>query len=161
MTRRCFRVNSDGSLTAKDFFSANNNSKLDQDDTDFGAGGPMSLPAGFGTAAHPHLMVQSGKDGRVFLLDRDNLGGMGQGSGGGDASVGVPAGPYNGKANAIAPFPSGGLSFLDGIPAMGNKFLSSPTEPAWIWPFSPGCRLRHASPRVVAVAPCPGPAASR
>ncbi|HEV2636516.1 MAG TPA: choice-of-anchor D domain-containing protein [Actinocrinis sp.] len=90
------QVNSDGSLTAKDFFSPNNNSKLDQDDTDFGAGGPMGLPAGFGTSAHPHLMVQSGKDGRVFLLDRDNLGGMGQGPGGADASVGAPAGPYNG-----------------------------------------------------------------
>lgn len=90
------QVNSDGSLTAKDFFSPNNNSKLDQDDADFGAGGPMGLPAGFGTTAHPHLMVQSGKDGRVFLLDRDNLGGMGQGPGGGDNSVGVPAGPYNG-----------------------------------------------------------------
>ncbi|MHA6764010.1 choice-of-anchor D domain-containing protein [Streptacidiphilus sp. PAMC 29251] len=90
------QVNADGSLTAKDFFSPNNNSKLDQDDTDFGAGGPMGLPAGFGTTAHPHLMVQSGKDGRVFLLDRDNLGGMGQGPGGGDNSVGAPAGPYNG-----------------------------------------------------------------
>ncbi len=90
------QVNSDGSLSAKDFFSPNNNSKLDQDDTDFGAGGPMGLPAGFGTPAHPHLMVQSGKDGRVFLLDRDNLGGMGQGPGGGDNAVGVPAGPYNG-----------------------------------------------------------------
>ena len=90
------QVNSDSSLTAKDFFSPNNNSKLDQDDTDFGSGGPMGLPAGFGTTAHPHLMVQSGKDGRVYLLDRDNLGGMGQGAGGGDNSVGPPVGPYNG-----------------------------------------------------------------
>ena len=52
-------------------------------------------PDGFGTTAHPHLMVQQGKDGRVFLLDRDNLGGMGQGSGGGNAVVGV-TGPYQG-----------------------------------------------------------------
>jgi hypothetical protein len=90
------QVNADGSLTAKDFFSPSNNSKLDQDDTDFGSGGPLALPAGFGTAAHPHLLVQVGKDGRVYLLDRDNLGGTAQGAGGTDASVGPPLGPYNG-----------------------------------------------------------------
>ena len=90
------QVNGDGSLTAKDFFSPSNNSRLDQDDTDLGSGGPMALPAGFGTTAHPHLLVQTGKDGRVYLLDRDNLGGDAQGPGGTDASVGAPAGPYNG-----------------------------------------------------------------
>ncbi|MEV4517831.1 choice-of-anchor D domain-containing protein [Dactylosporangium sp. NPDC049525] len=90
------QVNGDGSLTAKDFFSPFNNSRLDQDDTDFGSGGPMALPAGFGTPAHPRLLVQTGKDGRVYLLDRDNLGGNAQGAGGGDASVGPPGGPYNG-----------------------------------------------------------------
>ena len=46
----------------------------------------MAIPDGFGTPAHPHLLVQVGKDGRVFLLDRDNLGGTGQGPGGGDAT---------------------------------------------------------------------------
>ncbi|WP_432839202.1 choice-of-anchor D domain-containing protein [Dactylosporangium sp. CA-092794] len=90
------QVNGDGSLTARDFFSPANNGKLDQDDTDFGSGGPVALPAAFGTAAHPHLLVQTGKDGRVYLLDRDNLGGMGQGPGGTDASLVPPAGPYNG-----------------------------------------------------------------
>jgi hypothetical protein len=90
------QVNADGSLTAKDFFSPTNNSKLDQNDTDFGSGGPLALPDGFGTTAHPHLLVQDGKDGRVYLLDRDNLGGMAQGAGGTDASVGPPLGPYNG-----------------------------------------------------------------
>ncbi len=90
------QVNADGSLTAKDFFSPTNNTKLDQDDTDFGSGGPLALPSGFGTTAHPHLLVQDGKDGRVYLLDRDNLGGTGQGAGGTDASVGPPLGPYNG-----------------------------------------------------------------
>ncbi|WP_433047478.1 choice-of-anchor D domain-containing protein [Dactylosporangium sp. CS-033363] len=90
------QVNGDGSLAAKDFFSPANNGKLDQDDTDFGSGGPVALPASFGTAAHPHLLVQTGKDGRVFLLDRDNLGGMAQGPGGSDASLVPAAGPYNG-----------------------------------------------------------------
>ncbi|GAA4253231.1 choice-of-anchor D domain-containing protein [Dactylosporangium darangshiense] len=90
------QVNGDGSLAARDFFSPANNGKLDQDDTDFGSGGPVALPASFGTAAHPRLLVQTGKDGRVFLLDRDNLGGMAQGPGGSDASLVPAAGPYNG-----------------------------------------------------------------
>ncbi|MHA6757151.1 ricin-type beta-trefoil lectin domain protein [Streptacidiphilus sp. PAMC 29251] len=90
------QVNGDGSLTAKDFFSPTNNTQLSAADSDFGSGGPVALPDSFGTTAHPHLLVQVGKDGRVFLLDRDNLGGMGQGPGGTDASVGPVAGPFNG-----------------------------------------------------------------
>ena len=88
-------VNADGSLTAKDFFSPANNTKLDQDDADLGSGGPLAIPDGFGTPEHPHLLVQIGKDGRLILLDRDNLGGNAQGPGGTDAAISV-AGPYQG-----------------------------------------------------------------
>jgi hypothetical protein len=89
------RVGVDGSMRAVDYFSPANNAGLDQDDADLGSGGPMAIPAGFGTATHPHLLVQVGKDGRVFLLDRDNLGGMGQGAGGTDKALSI-AGPFNG-----------------------------------------------------------------
>ncbi|HKC26816.1 MAG TPA: ricin-type beta-trefoil lectin domain protein, partial [Jatrophihabitans sp.] len=41
----------------------------------------------FGTPSHPHLLMQAGKDGVVRLLDRDDLGGMGQGNGGTDADL--------------------------------------------------------------------------
>ena len=102
------QVNADGSLSARDFFSPYNNSRLDQDDTDFGSGGPMALPAGFGTPAHPRLMMMTGKDGRVYLLNRDNLGGNAQGPGGTDASVGPPAGPYNGVWGHPAFWPGDG-----------------------------------------------------
>ncbi|MFD0329965.1 PQQ-binding-like beta-propeller repeat protein [Streptacidiphilus monticola] len=88
-------VNSDGTMAAQDFFSPANAATLDQNDTDLGSGGPVALPDGFGTAAHPHLLVQIGKDGRVFLLDRDHLGGRAQGPGGTDAVVGV-TGPFEG-----------------------------------------------------------------
>ncbi|MFE2723075.1 PQQ-binding-like beta-propeller repeat protein [Kitasatospora sp. NPDC059327] len=91
-----FAVNGDGTFTPKDFFSPANNATLDKRDTDLGSGGPVALPADrFGTPAHPRLLVQVGKDGRIFLLDRDNLGGMGQGPGGSDKAVGV-TGPYGG-----------------------------------------------------------------
>lgn len=88
-------VGADGNLKPTDFFSPANNAKLDQNDADLGSGAPIAIPAGYGTAAHPRLLVQVGKDGRVYLLDRDNLGGMGQGAGGTDAVV-DEAGPYSG-----------------------------------------------------------------
>jgi hypothetical protein len=66
-------VNSNGTLAARDFFSPANAPTLDRADTDFGSGGPTGLP--FGTSKHPGLLVQAGKDGRLFLLDTHALGG--------------------------------------------------------------------------------------
>jgi hypothetical protein len=89
-------VNGDGSLAPQDFFAPADAPTLDQNDTDLGSGGPVALPSAyFGSATHPNLMVQVGKDGRVFLLDRDDLGGRKQGPGGTDNVLGM-SGPYNG-----------------------------------------------------------------
>ncbi len=89
------QVQPDRTLAAVDFFSPVNNTNLDTDDTDLGSGAPMAIPDGYGTTAHPHLLVEAGKDGRVFLLDRDHLGGSGQGAGGTDDVLQVN-GPYKG-----------------------------------------------------------------
>ncbi|MEV7738683.1 choice-of-anchor D domain-containing protein [Streptomyces sp. NPDC088921] len=89
------QVNADNSLSTADFFSPSDAATLDLTDQDISSGAPMALPDGFGTSEHPHLLIQQGKDGRVFLLDRDNLGGMGQGPQGGDAAV-SKSGPYQG-----------------------------------------------------------------
>lgn len=89
-------VNSDGTMSAQDFFSPANASQLDLNDTDLGSGGPVALPGPvFGTSRHPRLLVQIGKDGRLFLLDRDDLGGRSQGPGGTDKVLGA-FGPYEG-----------------------------------------------------------------
>ncbi|MBV9762023.1 MAG: hypothetical protein JO340_15780 [Acidobacteriaceae bacterium] len=55
-------------------FTPNNVYGLDQNDTDFGAGGVMVLPDQSGT--FPHWAVAAGKDGRNFILNRDNMGGL-------------------------------------------------------------------------------------
>lgn len=90
------QVGADGSLTPASFFAPANAPTLDQYDTDLGSGGPVALPdAQFGTTAHPRLIVQVGKDGRVFLLDRDHLGGRMQGAGGTDGVLAM-VGPFNG-----------------------------------------------------------------
>jgi Abnormal spindle-like microcephaly-assoc'd, ASPM-SPD-2-Hydin/PQQ-like domain/HYDIN/CFA65/VesB-like, Ig-like domain len=74
-----------GSLAAKDFFSPANAPALDSGDLDFGSGGPAGLPVG--TTVYPHILVQGGKVGVIFLLDRDNLGGREQGPGGTDGDL--------------------------------------------------------------------------
>jgi hypothetical protein len=83
-----------GRLVARDFFSPGDAPALDAADTDFGSGGPVGLP--FGSKAFPRLLVQAGKDGRVFLLDRDGLGGRMRGPGGRDAYV-SKTGPFGGQ----------------------------------------------------------------
>jgi hypothetical protein len=81
------QANGDGTVAAADRFSPYNAASLSSQDLDFGSGGPTVLPDGFGNLAnHPHLLVQPTKTG-TYLLDRDNLGGEGQGPGGGDAAV--------------------------------------------------------------------------
>ncbi|NUT20972.1 MAG: choice-of-anchor D domain-containing protein [Hamadaea sp.] len=101
-------VNADGTLSAQDFFAPVNANTLDLNDQDLGSGAPLALPSpAFGTPTHPHLLVQIGKDGRVFLLDRDNLGGRGQGSGGTDAALQV-GGPFEGVWGHPVAFGGGG-----------------------------------------------------
>ncbi|TKA13312.1 beta strand repeat-containing protein [Actinacidiphila oryziradicis] len=89
------RVNANGSLSTTDFFSPSDAAFLDQNDRDLGSGGVMALPDAYGTSLVSHLAVTEGKDGRIFLLNRDNLGGHSQGASGTDAVV-QTLGPYHG-----------------------------------------------------------------
>src|SRR6202451_4374420 len=59
-----------------DSFTPSNYFALDQQDLDLGAGATILLPDQPGSI--PHFAFTSGKDGRSFLLNRDNLGGYTQ-----------------------------------------------------------------------------------
>jgi hypothetical protein len=61
-------------MPVADYFTPYNYQQLDNIDADLGSGGVMLLPDSVGSTAHPHLMVETGKDGHIYLLDRDNLG---------------------------------------------------------------------------------------
>jgi hypothetical protein len=59
--------------TISGYFTPFNESTLDTGDTDYGSGGALLLPDQSGPT--PHLAAAAGKDGRMFLLNRDSLGG--------------------------------------------------------------------------------------
>ena len=101
-------VQPDGTLKPTDFFAPFDGPQLETNDVDFGSGGPVGLPnAYFGTTSHPHLLVMQGKQGYVYLLDRDHLGGYLQGAGGGDAVV-ARVGPDGGVWSRPAVWPGNG-----------------------------------------------------
>src|SRR5579884_181225 len=61
-----------GGLAALDFFTPFNQARLNGSDNDLGSGGVVVLPDQAG--AHPHLLVAVGKEGVIYLLDRDRMG---------------------------------------------------------------------------------------
>lgn len=129
-------VQADGTLKATDFFAPYDALTLDSFDADFAAGGPVGLPAPyFGTLQFPHLMVAGGKQGYIYLLDRDNLGGIGNGPGGGDSAI-SRVGPFTGFWSKPALWPgNGGYVYMPsanalhvfsyGVDGMGKPTLAS------------------------------------
>lgn len=102
-------------LGLSDLFSPVDNAALDAVDADLGLGGTLLLPDQPGS--HPHLLVQATKDGRIYLLDRDHLGGFGS------ASAPLQALP---KGTLGSPTPPGfpnDWSGLFGLPVYWNQKL--------------------------------------
>jgi hypothetical protein len=75
-------TSNNGSLSVADYFSPADRKVLNSNDWDVSSGGLLLLPDQPGN--HPHLMVGGGKEGTIYLIDRDNLGGYNPG---GDAIV--------------------------------------------------------------------------
>lgn len=76
-----------GTLTPQQFFTPFNSADMDNDDQDVGSSGFSILPASWGTPAHAKLGIAGGKNGSLYLLDMDNMGGFAMGYNGGDAIV--------------------------------------------------------------------------
>ena len=66
-----------GSLAPTDAFTPFNQAQLSSEDTDQGSGGILMPPDQQGS--NPHIMIQIGKEGRILVLNRDNLGGYAPG----------------------------------------------------------------------------------
>jgi hypothetical protein len=61
-------------LAVADYFTPFNQLYLDQADIDLGSSGAVLLPDLAGSLPHQHLLVSAGKEGRIYLLDRDRMG---------------------------------------------------------------------------------------
>jgi hypothetical protein len=66
------RVNlANGVITPTDYFTPYNQASLDGADTDVGSGGVLVLPDQ--TGAYPHILVQAGKQGNLYVVNRDQM----------------------------------------------------------------------------------------
>jgi Chitobiase/beta-hexosaminidase C-terminal domain/Legume lectin domain len=63
-----------GKITPVDEFTSFNYQTLNDHDLDQGSGGLLMPPDQPG--AHPHMLITAGKEGRILVLNRDNLGGL-------------------------------------------------------------------------------------
>lgn len=69
------RLSTSSGLTVGDYFTPFNTTSEDNADADFGSAGPLLLPdMTDGSGATRHLAVGAGKDGNLYVVDRDNLG---------------------------------------------------------------------------------------
>jgi hypothetical protein len=57
-----------------DYFTPSDESALNSGDVDLGSSAVILLPDSLGSAAHPNLLVATGKPGKLYLLDQANLG---------------------------------------------------------------------------------------
>jgi iron transport multicopper oxidase len=115
-------VQSDGTLKANDFFAPADAEHLDSYDADFASGGVTALRDDtFGTSTYPHVSVAVGKAGYVYLLNRDNLGGIGMGVGHGDDVI-SRVGPFGGvwSRPGVWPGDGGWISIPTASPSGGD-----------------------------------------
>jgi len=111
------RVSADLS-TVQQYFTPSDVAGLEQADTDLGSGGVMTLPTQPGSV--PYLAVAAGKDGRMFLMNRTNLGGYTAG----------------GPNKVVGTFPIGncwcGPSYFGGSDGVG-RVVSSGGDQIKVW----------------------------
>ena len=98
------KLSTSGTLKEVDYFAPFNYSQLNDGDVDVGSAGVALAGDEAGSASHRHLLVGAGKEGRIYVLDRDNLGKW-----------------QSGSDSQIVASLAGGIGGLFGNPAYYNK----------------------------------------
>lgn len=68
------KLSTTNGLQVADYFTPFNNVMLSEKELDLGSSGALLLPDVAGSPTHPHLLVSGSKEGRIYLIDRDNMG---------------------------------------------------------------------------------------
>jgi hypothetical protein len=106
-------TNSSGQLRVVDWFMAADAQFLNSQDGDLGAGGPLALPSSMGTTDDPDPMIVDGKQGIVYVLNMDDLGGYQEGTSFGGDDVEYETPPYGGVWGKAGVWPGdGGYVYL-------------------------------------------------
>jgi hypothetical protein len=96
-----------GGLTPTDAFTPFNYETLNSHDWDLGSGGILMVPDQQGS--YPHELVQAGKEGRITVLNRDNLGGN-NGTASSDATALLEIAPYVPPSGSVCPATPGQIT---------------------------------------------------
>jgi uncharacterized protein (TIGR03437 family) len=136
------KLSASGGLALADYFTPFNYASLNQSDLDVGSAGVALLADEAGSSQHPHLMVGAGKEGRIYLLDRDNLGKVQAGS---DSQIvqsipGAIGGLFGNPAyyNKTIYF-CGSDDSLKAFPISGGRMAASSASQSAAKFFYPGC----------------------
>ena len=160
------KLSTGNGLAVADYFAPFNVISLNDRDLDVGSSGAVLLPDSVGSASHPHLLVSAGKEGRIYLLDRDNMGHFQAGSdsqivqslpGAITALFGIPAYfnntvYFSGAGDHLKAFSIANGQFSAGpvsqSSAIFGSFGATPTVSAngsangILWAIDPAARLR-------------------
>ncbi|HEY3854383.1 MAG TPA: chitobiase/beta-hexosaminidase C-terminal domain-containing protein [Verrucomicrobiae bacterium] len=68
------RLTTTNGLAVADYFTPFDQLAMARTDADFGSAGCILLPDSLGATNHPHLILAADKEGRLLLVDRDNMG---------------------------------------------------------------------------------------
>jgi hypothetical protein len=111
-------------LKVLDYFTPSDQHQLDNNDTDFGSGGPLLLPA---TQTGPQVVLAAGKEGTIFAIDTDT-GHMGE---------------FNASSNNVYQEVSGQIGGIWGAPAYfdGAVYYGSVSDNLKVFALGPNNTL--------------------
>jgi hypothetical protein len=124
---------SGGTISLVDYFTEGNEVSESAGDIDMSSGGLMLLPDSVGSTAHPQLLVGSGKDGHMYLLDRANLGKFNTDGGNGQIVQDIPNATFGPGSPTSGTGSFGAPAFFNGAIYYGGE-----AEPLKRWAIANG-----------------------